>query len=217
MDLAVHCDISGIIFQDDGYLNDFEDFHPAAAVAYESVAGDRNVPFQKLSSEKQQRWTEKKTDTLIALTERIKRRVLYYRFNEIRFARIIYAPVITNPASEEWFAQNFEKCLDHYDEVVVMAYPRMEEVRRPQHWLTSLVKTVQRYPEGLEQTVFKVQSYDWEKRSWIADRRVVSCLEILLTAGARHVAYYPDDYIENRPDMKLISHLIGSRDFPYKE
>lgn len=216
-DLAVHCDISGVVFQDDGYLNDFEDFHPDALQAYQSITGDAGLSFSSLRPSQRDLWTDLKTDTLISLTEKIKEKVCYYRFNQIRFARIIYAPVLTKPASEEWFAQNYEKCLDHYDYVVVMAYPEMEGIHRPGRWLKSLVKVAGNFPGGLDKTVFKVQAYDWNRRQWIPDSRLRDQLRILLAAGARHVAYYPDDFIDNRPDKKLLCNVIGTRDFPFKE
>jgi len=216
-DLAVHCDINGVVFQDDGYLNDFEDFHPDALDAYQAIAGDAGASFSSLSPPQQDQWTDLKTDTLISLTEQIKERVRYYRFNQIRFARIIYAPVLARPDSEEWFAQNYEKCLDHYDYVVVMAYPEMEGVDHPGQWLNSLVKAAGTYSAGMEKTVFKIQAYDWHRKQWIPDSRLCNQLRIVLSAGARHVAYYPDDFIDNRPDKAQLCHLMGTQDFPFKE
>jgi len=213
-DLGVSSDIDGVIFQDDGYLNDFEDFHPDAFIEYRKITGGRDVPFKSLSSPQKDKWTDLKTDKLNDLTLKLMDSVRKSRPKAF-FARTIYAPVVTQPESEEWFAQNYEKCLKLYDYTVIMSYPRMEEVTFPERWLRELVKKASKTPGALEKTVFKVQSYDWEKKEWIKTSTVNDWLRTLAAAGALHLAYYPDDYTVNQPDEKIIREMISSRDFPY--
>lgn len=215
-DLAKNSIIDGIIFQDDGYLNDFEDFSPAASEEYRKITGSGTMPFSKLGNEQKNIWTDLKTDKLIEITERIKKKVLRQR-PLVLFARTIYAPVLVKPESEEWFAQNYEKCLRHYDYTVIMAYPKMEDIFFSERWLRSLVRKAKKYPDGLRKTVFKAQAYDWGKDKWISTETVVDWLRVLLAEGAYNVAYYPDDYTVNEPDAKEIRTVISVQDFPARE
>jgi len=99
-----------------------------------------------------------------------------------------------------------------------MAYPKMEDVSvfSEDSWLRSLVQKASKFPNGLDSTVFKTQAFDWKKDKWISSSTVNQWLRILVAAGAYHIAYYPDDYIGNRPDLKTISDMISSRYFPYE-
>lgn len=210
-DLGTYCDFDGVIFQDDAYMNDYEDFSPDALKEYVKISGDANIPFQELSGEQKSKWTDVKTEKIMALTDRIKKKVLYYR-PEIRFARTLYAPVLLKPESEEWFCQNYEKTLKHYDYAVIMAYPKMEDIFWETSWLKSLVKKASEYPGGLNKTVFKTQAYDWKKDEWINSKTVNKWLRVLAAAGAHDISYYPDSYIDNKPDLKVIRDMISSKD-----
>jgi len=214
-DMALNARIKGVVFQDDGYLNDYEDFHPDALDEYIEISGDANIPYQELSQEEKHSWTRAKTDKLIELSTKLKEAVLRYR-PEAEFIRTLYAPVIAEPESEEWLAQNYEKSLKAYDYVMVMAYPKMEKIRRPKKWLKGLVREAKKYPEGLDKTIFKVQTYDWNRKCWIDSTIVNSWLKILAASGAKHIGYYPDNYIENRPDKKRVRVMISAADFPFK-
>lgn len=214
-DMAINARIDGVVFQDDGYLNEFEDFHPAACKEYRKISGDENIPYEKLSRKQKRRWMRLKTKTLIELTQELKKAVLRYR-PYARFARTLYAPVLMEPESEERFAQNYADSLKAYDYVVIMAYPKMEKVGRPVRWLKKLVQEAKKYRGGLQKTVFKVQTYDWTKKRWINTKIVDKWLKTLVASGAQHLAYYPDNYIENKPDERIIRMMMSVEDFPFK-
>ncbi len=214
-DLAIHAEIDGIVFQDDGYLNDFEDFHPEAQSKYLKISEGKLISFSELSAQQKQRWVELKTDTLIDLTEQIKRAVRRYQ-PLVVFARTLYASVLTAPKSEEWYAQNFGKSLQHYDRVVLMSYPRMEGVSDVDQWLRSLVRSAKSFPDGLNRTVFKVQSYDWKQKRWIKSQEIKRWLEILVAEGALHIGYYPDNMYIDEPKQEIIREIISTKNFPEK-
>ncbi|HCE46883.1 MAG TPA: poly-beta-1,6-N-acetyl-D-glucosamine N-deacetylase PgaB [Lentisphaeria bacterium] len=213
-DLATYCDFDGVIFQDDAYMTDYEDFSPEALKEYVKISGGDIIPFEKLSAEQKDKWTDAKTEQIMSLTDRIRKKVLYWR-PEIRFARTLYAPVLLNPNSEEWYCQSYEKTLQRYDYAVIMAYPRMEDIFWETRWLKSLVKKASEYPDGLNRTVFKTQAFNWKDDEWIDSGTVNKWLRILAAAGAHNIGYYPDDYIGNRPDCKIISDMISSKSFPF--
>jgi biofilm PGA synthesis lipoprotein PgaB len=214
-DLAFKAKISGIVFQDDGYLNDSEDFNSSAIPVYERITGGVNVPYDSLTSDQKKKWMRVKTKTLFDLTETLKEVVRYYRPNAL-FARTLYAGVVTDPESEEWFGQNYAESLKAYDYTVIMAYPALERVGDPVRWLKRLVEICAAHPQGLEKTVFKVQTYDWAKKRWIGAKIVDQWLRALVAAGAHHVAYYPDDYTVNQPDEKVIRPMMSTEKFAFK-
>jgi len=214
-DMAINARIDGVIFLDDGYLNDFEDFSPEGVLAYEKISDGKDIPYEKLTKEQRQRWIKEKTEVLIELTEELEKTVRFYRPQAL-FARTLYAEVILNPKSEEWLAQNFSKSIQSYDYVAIMAYPLMEKANNPVKWLRSLVREVKKYPHAIEKTIFKVQTYDWDKKRWINTKTVDKWLRTLVDAGAVHIGYYPDSYIENKPDDRMIRFMMSSEDFPFK-
>ncbi len=216
-DLAIHSSMDGVVFQDDGYLNDFEDFQKDALPFYLNITqGDLKDP-QELTKEQRQKWTDAKTNQLISLTEVLKKAVLFYR-PEIKFARTFYAPVLTDPDAEEWLAQNYQKSLDAYDYVVIMAYPSMEGILKSdtRAWLENLVKQSLLFPNGLQKTVFKIQTYNWDKEKWIKGSTLDHWLRTLVKTGAQNLAYYPDDLFENQPRLSIIRRMMATEDFPFK-
>jgi len=214
-DMAMNADVGGVIFQDDGYLNDFEDYNPAALAYYEKRTGEQLPESEQLTGPRREEWTRMKTDRLEELSRSLMAAVKKYR-PEAKFARTYYAPALTDPDSEEWLAQNYAQGLQLYDYVVIMAYPRMEEVKNPRRWLKGLVRQAARHEQGIEKTVFKIQAYDWKAKRWIKDSALDSWLRTLVAEGARHTAYYPDDPFGDLPRAAVIRDMMSKEDFPFK-
>ncbi len=214
-DLAQYAEIDGVLFLDDGYLNDREDFHPDALPLYAAIAGSADRDPEQLTEEQRRRWTAAKTQALIDLTTQLKASVHRHR-PLTQFAITLYAPVVIDPEREGEFAQNYARSVDAYDFVVIMAYPRQEEVARPERWLERLVRIAAAHPQGLKKTVFKIQAYDWERDEWIEAETLNRWLQRLVAAGARHVAYYPDDYTQEQPRAETIRLMMSIEDFPVK-
>lgn len=202
-DLAAHVRFHGVLFQDDAYLTDTEDFNPAALGTYKAVLGLEEFKPQSLSKQQAAAWTRLKTLQLNDFTEKLMETVKRYR-PQAKFARNLYAPVLHNPHSRQRFAQDYGEALKLYDRVVVMAYPEMEDVFRPVAWLENLVERAAQYPGGLEKTVFKIQAYDWKRKRWISDKVLLKRIRRLVARGAKAVAYYPDDYTVNKPSLKHV-------------
>ncbi len=214
-DLASHCMIDGILFQDDAYLSDSEDFHPLAIKDFHAALG-KEPPLQQIEKEAwlRERWTRHKTMKLIDFTNLLKNAVVKFRPNS-KFARNIYAPLLCDPAEEIHFAQHYELFLRNYDWVVVMAYPQMEKAREPMAWLRDLVASAKKSVEGLEKTVFKIQTYNWEKNKPIPAPYLLQELRAILSAGGRHLAYYPDNCFEDQPRLKTIKLEMSTEDYPF--
>jgi len=215
-DLAINTQIDGIVFQDDGYLNEDEDFHPAAVEYYNKITGKSEIiaPYE-LNLDQTEAWTEVKIQKLNELVEDLTNIVKRYR-PEIHTARTLYAPVIIDRSAKKRFGQSYQESLKLYDYVVIMAYPFLEEVKQPTEWLQNLVAVTKRHPLGIEKTVFKVQAFDWSKSKWVKSRKLNKWFKALISSGAKHIAYYPDDYVLNHPKKRVIREMMSVENFPFK-
>ncbi|MBC8412285.1 poly-beta-1,6-N-acetyl-D-glucosamine N-deacetylase PgaB, partial [bacterium] len=74
-DLASHAQVAGILFQDDAYLNDFEDFHPDAVARYDKQFGGAVKSLAGEESDIAKEWSRYKTQVIIDFTDVLKGRV----------------------------------------------------------------------------------------------------------------------------------------------
>jgi len=154
---------------------------------------------------------------LIALTEYLKKAVRYYR-PEALFCRNLYPPVLTDPNSEEWFAQNYQKTLDSYDYAVVMVYPYLEGIHGNfKVWFKQLVDAAKSHRGGVEKTIFKIQAFDWRRKVWIKTDVLNEWLRSLVADGAYHIGYYPDDFVLDNPRAGVIRKMMSTEDYPYRQ
>ncbi|MBC8548631.1 MAG: poly-beta-1,6-N-acetyl-D-glucosamine N-deacetylase PgaB, partial [Candidatus Brocadiales bacterium] len=214
-DLASHAQIHGVLFQDDAYLTDKEDFHPAAISRYkEEMGSDMLSESSRQDPELEQNWARLKTEVLIDFTRELMASVRKFR-PDAAFARNLYSVVINEPVSELWFAQNYPLFLENYDRVVIMAYPQMDRVSHPDKWLRNIVNRAKGYPRGLDKTIFKVQTYDWRKKEWIIGRDLLKELREILMSGGKHIAYYPDNFWLNQPPIDEIKLEMSTKIYPF--
>lgn len=200
-DLAKHCSFDGVLFHDDGILSDYEDVSPIA-LAYAKEVWGLPDQFEKLhaSSEMRMAWAQHKTELIGQFTDELASRVRIYRPG-IKTARNIYALPLLKPYSEEWYAQSFPSFSAHYDYVSIEAMPFMEEAENPKQWLTQLVKTVAKQPDGLKKAVFELQSVNWKTQEKIPMPVFVEQLELLKKLGVNHIGYYPDNVFDDQPRL----------------
>jgi biofilm PGA synthesis lipoprotein PgaB len=214
-DLAAHSQIQGILFQDDAYLTDTEDFNPLATAKYKERFGNDLLSVNwSENPQLADQWARYKTEILMDLTASLAEGARRYR-PQILLARNLYSAVLEYQETERWFAQNYELFLENYDQVVVMAYPQMDGIKRPSAWLDSLVRKAKAVPGAMDKTVFKVQAYDWKNKAWIKEGVVLEELRDILSAGGRHIAYYPDDFWEDRPKLMTMRREMSTRTYPF--
>jgi biofilm PGA synthesis lipoprotein PgaB len=96
-----------------------------------------------------------------------------------------------------------------------MAMPYMENAKNANTWLKTLVAKVSESRTGLNRTVFELQAKDWNTKGYLTTSIINQQFQVLSDAGARHVGYYPDDFLNNHPDINTIRPYISSRVFPY--
>jgi biofilm PGA synthesis lipoprotein PgaB len=214
-DMAKHAWFNGVLFQDDAYLNDFEDANPKALDYYAAHGLPRSIAAIRKNPKLMQRWTHLKSKALVDFTDYLMKRVRRYRLVD-KTARDIYAEAVLHPYAEEWYAQSLELYLKHYDYPVVMAYPYMENANSPERWLLKLRAKIAAYPNGLKKTVFKLQTVDWRyKERPIPTSTLVKQIRLLYRRGALNIAYYPDDFVKNHPKLKKIMGAISTRNYPF--
>jgi biofilm PGA synthesis lipoprotein PgaB len=220
-DLGRSSHFAGILFHDDGFLTDSEDASPAALAFYArywpeqtgaatAALADGRPPAADAGADA---FARAKTRHLIAFTEELAD-VLRREQPALVTARNLYARAVIQPASERWFAQNLRMFLDHYDYTAVMAMPYLEQAANPERWLARLVERVARWPNALERTLFEVQTRDWRDGKPLDAATLTRHLNLLLDAGVRHIAWYPDDFVTGHPDLEVIRATVSLSDHP---
>ncbi|MOA29720.1 Poly-beta-1,6-N-acetyl-D-glucosamine N-deacetylase precursor [compost metagenome] len=131
-------------------------------------------------------------------------------------ARNLFAEPMLNPSSEVWFAQNLDDFLGAYDWTAPMAMPLMEGKTREQSgaWLETLVATVKSRPGALERTVFELQARDWTRQDAAAaldGKQLADWMGRLKRQGATSFGYYPDNFLENQPDLKTVRPALSNK------
>ena len=191
-DLAVSGYTEGLLFHDDALLRDDE------------LRGQ--APADPAA----------RTQALIEFTRELARAAGKWRPKLITVRNLFAAPVL-EPRSEAWFAQNLAAFNQAYDYTAVMAMPWMEKSRDPQAWMDQLLADVKRSPRGLSHTIFELQTVDWRNQRPIPAARLKAMAHRLQAGGARHLAWYPDNFIDDQPSTRDAREIMSARGFPYIE
>lgn len=188
-DMATHAQVSGLLFHDDALLREGE------------IRGEWPEDSQRVRG-------------LVELTRTLEARAEAAR-PRLATARNLYARPLLEPEAVRWFAQDHASMLAAYDRVALMAMPWMEGAAEPLAWLRELVQAARAADPQLAQTVFVLQTRDWKANAAIADDTLIEIARGIRAAGARHLGYYPDDFIQNQPGQPAARQLASTRRFPY--
>ena len=214
-DLARVGPIDGILYHDDAVFNDFEDASPAALKAYAAQGLPDTIAALRADPAVMQRWTRFKSRYLIDFTHELTAKVRAIRGPQVLTARNIFAEPMLNPGSETWFAQNLDDFLQAYDWTAPMAMPLMEgqEVKTSKAWLEKLIATVKARPGAMEKTIFELQAKDWRTQAApdISAEQLAEWMGVLKRQGVTSFGYYPDNFLENSPDLKTIRPALSNQ------
>ncbi|MHC8316817.1 poly-beta-1,6-N-acetyl-D-glucosamine N-deacetylase PgaB [Pseudomonas sp. LB3P31] len=214
-DVARLTSVDGILYHDDAVLSDFEDASPDALKVYAANGLPGSIAALRADPAVLQRWTRFKSRYLIDFTKELTAKVQAIRGPQVQTARNIFAEPMLNPESETWFAQNLDDFLGTYDWTAPMAMPLMEKQTTEDSgpWLEKLVATVKARPGALERTVFELQAKDWTKKtdSDIKATQLADWMTILKRQGATSFGYYPDNFLENQPDLKTVRPALSNK------
>ncbi len=214
-DLARTNAIQGVLFHDDAVLSDFEDASPQALKTYAANGLPGSIEALRADPDVMQRWTRFKSRYLIDFTDELTAKVRALRGPEVQTARNIFAEPMLNPASEAWFAQNLDDFLQRYDWTAPMAMPLMEG-QTPENanaWLEKLVATVKARPGAMQRTVFELQAKDWRTAAApdISGAQMAEWMGVLKRQGVNSFGYYPDNFLENSPDLNTVRPALSNQ------
>ena len=208
-DLARYSKFDGILFHDDGRLRETEDFSDAATAVYREIFGF--VPgHAELQADPslRQRFAVFKTGALIDVSHRLTERVRQ-QLPHIRTARNMFASAILDPSAAEYLAQDFDAFRAAYDHVALLAMPGLEGADDEELFFRSLVDAVAVRDGGLDQTIFELQTVDWNDGTQIPGQELVRTMRWLQSLGVRHIGYYPDDFIDGHPELETLRQGIS--------
>lgn len=193
-DLAMHANEAGLLFSDDAYIRDTDNLGP---------------------------WSNKspaeRTAALIDFTQELTTRVRRWR-PEVKTVRNIYTRPIFDPKSEAWFAQSLPAFLASYNVTAIMAMPQLDKQDDTASWYRALVARVSAAgPHALDGALFELATHDWRNGQPISNKDLDARIHLLQVEGARHLGYYPDDFIQNHPQLEAVRPAISSADYPYPE
>ncbi|MFC4208708.1 poly-beta-1,6-N-acetyl-D-glucosamine N-deacetylase PgaB [Vreelandella malpeensis] len=205
-DLGRMTKFDGVLFHDDAFLTDHEDAGTEALRAYANAGLPGSL--DALQSEASiARWTDYKERFLADFTQELLASANYYRQSdnkEFTSSRNLYAVTIMNPESQQWFSQSATGFARAYDFVAVMAMPYMERADTdPDGWLRTLARRALASVSA-EQLVFELQTQDWRTQTPIPSEEIAGWVRLLKEEGIRHIGYYPDDFLQNHPEIDVI-------------
>ena len=200
-DLAKHSRFDGLLFHDDGRLNEFEDFSDAAIAVYRKTF-DPDISPEKLigSAAIRDRWAQLKSRTLLEVSNTLADKVRRYQPG-LKTARNLFASALLDEQSIHYLAQDFDQYLETYDHVALMAMPGLEAAGDERRFYEQLVTTVGNKASGFERTIFELQTVDWRRSEPVDSERLRWTMRWLQSLGVRNLGYYPDDFIGNQPRL----------------
>lgn len=214
-DLGRLTKFDGLIFHDDAFLNDFEDANPEALTAYAQASLPRDIAAINNDASLMAAWTQHKTQFLTDFTQELEQAANYYRQadnKEFTTARNLYAGTVMNPESQQWFSQDIQNFAAGYDFVAVMAMPYMEQAENPDEWLRELARRSLAQVSA-KQLVFELQTQDWRTQTPVSSEELARWVRLLREEGIQHIGYYPDDFLQNHPNLSVLrpAFSIGRR------
>ncbi|QEI09412.1 poly-beta-1,6-N-acetyl-D-glucosamine N-deacetylase PgaB [Pigmentiphaga aceris] len=209
-DLGRYTNFAGLLFHDDAMLADDEDTSPHALATYAKWGLPTDIKAIRADPALSAQWAKGKTRFLTDFTLELAARVREQQPGLLT-ARNLFALPLMQPESETWFAQNYVQALSSYDYTAVMAMPYMEQAENPEAWLRELAQKVIATPGGLDRTIFELQTRDWRDSKPVPDATLAAQWSMLHRMGARHLAWYPDDFLNDQPGLDVSRNALSIR------
>ncbi len=200
-DLA-HYNIEGIVFQDDLYLRDNEDFSSYAQEAYSEAFGNPlsiEIMYDEYGNPTPEgvTWIDWKCNTLMDMCEEIMDCV--HALNpDCKFMIDLYYEGVYNPETcKKWYAQDAALAIQSgFDYLYVMSYHRFiaGDTGLTAEKAIDLLADMTKIGIGLvgpEKLIMKVQVYDWFTEKPVEDWEIEKAYTVLIEAGCQHIAYTP--------------------------
>ena len=195
--------VDGILYHDDITLNDYEDSSPIAQKVYTSWGFKDLTLLSNPNHPQQLKFAQYKTAYLDQFAAGISQ-ILKKQKPNLLTARNMYAPVVLNPKSEQWFAQSQVSTLQSYDYNAIMAMPYMEESPNHHQFYLDLITQAKKYDPNLDRTIFELQAVNWKNNRKISSQELAETMQLLKQHGVKHFGYYPDDFVQQHPRASIL-------------
>ncbi len=213
-ELAAHANFDGILFHDDGRLNEREDASDAALAAYREAFGqDFTIESAQQDPAIAVQWARFKSRALIELSQEVAAAARRYQ-PDLKTARNLFATALLDARGERYLAQDYGDYLEAYDYTALMAMPRFEGAEDHAAFYSALVDAVARDPRGFERTLFELQTVDWRSGEPIPALELRDTMRWLQSRGVKHLGYYPDDFIRGEPELETFRQGISLAEYP---
>lgn len=204
--------IAGVLIHDDAYLAADEDRTACRNEARWPGTADPITDCDLTPGQK--------TQALIDFGHAVTQRLAHHVNHSLNFrvARNLYARVVLDPNAEARFAQSLPAFLEAYDETVIMAMPWLDGTELPAEiWLDRLADAVEAQAGGFDNVVFELQARDWRGEGrWVEGETLRDWMEQLMRRGVLNLAYYPDDFLNDRPRFEPTREGISLNAFPHR-
>ncbi|OSI11728.1 poly-beta-1,6-N-acetyl-D-glucosamine N-deacetylase PgaB [Neisseria canis] len=194
-DLSFSSRFNGLLFQDDTVFADFKG---------NLAAGAGNNP---------QYWqqAERNTDGLISYSNQLKAGAMKYSFNgavELKTVRNLYAGPTSNSEAHQWFTRSLAKYVNHYDytAVTIMVYEKGKNAtaKEADKWVKNVAHSVKKTGLPLDKTILELQARNWQSGQPVPAEELVQWMDDLKKEGIKNIAYAPDDFVNNRPEINIV-------------
>lgn len=209
-DLSRTAPIDGILFHDDVTLSDYEDASSFGIAQNLKWGLPAKISDIRSNDDLLGRWTILKINVLDNFANELADLVTLEQPNLLT-ARNLYAQVALNPRSEVWYAQSLDNSLTNYDFTAIMAMPYMEKAEDPKAFMQQLIAKVKEHPDAMRKVVFELQTVDWRTDKKIPSEELAETIKSLYNAGVQHIAYYPDDSIQDHPNAAVIRPVFNGK------
>lgn len=209
-DLSRAAPIDGLLFHDDVTLSDYEDGSRFGIAQNQEWGLPSKISDIRKDDDLLGRWTILKINALDRFAKELADLVAIEQPNLLT-ARNLYAQVVLNPQSEVWYAQSLDNSLANYDFTAIMAMPYMEKAKDPKAFMQQMIEKVKQHPNAMRKVVFELQTVDWRTDKKIPSTELAETIKSLYAAGVQHVAYYPDDSIQDHPDAAILRPVFDGK------
>ncbi|MGE8561503.1 MAG: poly-beta-1,6-N-acetyl-D-glucosamine N-deacetylase PgaB [Acinetobacter sp.] len=199
--------VDGVLYHDDITLSDYEDSSNPAKSMYKSWGFNSEQLLKQTQHSKLSQFAQFKTAYLDQFAEGISK-ILKQQQPNILTARNMYAPVVLNPVSENWFSQSMPSTYQYYDYNAIMAMPYMEEADDHQQFYLDLIQQSKKYDPELSRTIFELQAVNWRNNQKIPIQEITETIQFLEKHGVKHIGYYPDDFVTDHPHPSKLKHAF---------
>ena len=190
--------VDGILYHDDVTLSDYEDSSNIAKKMYQSWGFNSDQLLKQSKHPKPSQLAKFKTAYLDQFAEGISKIIKQQQPNMLT-ARNMYAPVVLDPESENWFSQSMPSTYQYYDYNAIMAMPYMEEADDHQQFYLDLIQQSKKYDPTLDRTIFELQAVNWINNQKLSTQEITETIQFLKQHGVKHIGYYPDDFVNEHP------------------